>query len=137
MIAPGSSPTTPRPRLPPVGAALSLLAEAAGNRFTLAGLELEEAREHALRSLLLGVTAGLFALLGGMALTLLLAALVWNAPHREWWLAALTVFDLGVAGVALTVLRRRLRQWRPLAETQNQLQRDQQCLTTLLQETFR
>lgn len=131
-----NSSSNPRPRLPPLGAVFTLLCEAAGHRAELASLELREAREHLVRSLVLGAIAAGFFLMTGMALTLLLAALAWNAPHREWWLAAIFAFDVLVTTTLLLVLLHRLRKWAPLAETQHQLQRDQQCLTALLRQTF-
>lgn len=131
-----STTSTPRPRLPPLGAVFSLLCEAAGNRAELAGLELREAREHLVRSLVIGAFVAGFFLMSGMALTLLLAALAWNTPNREWWLAAILGFDVLVTATLFFILMRRLRDWAPLAETQHQLQRDQQCLTALLRQTF-
>lgn len=131
-----TSSSKPRPRIPPLGAVISLLCEAAGNRAELAGLELREARDHVVRSLVISAFVAGFFLMSGMALTLLLAALAWNTPHREWWLAAIFAFDVLVTTTLLLVLLRRLRDWAPLAETQHQLQRDHQCLSSLLRQTF-
>lgn len=90
-----------------------------------------------MRSALLAAAAGALTLLAGFALTLLAAALVWSNPHREWWLAGFTLFYIAIAGFTAAALVRRLREWEPLAETQNQLHQDCECLRTLLTPTGR
>jgi uncharacterized membrane protein YqjE len=120
-----------------VGVALSLLAHSASHRAQLAVLELGEARDHAVNSALLAGVAGALTLLAGFAVTLLAAALTWDSPHREWWLAGLTLFYVVLATIAATALVRRLRSWTPLAESQQQFHQDCECLHNLLPTTNR
>ncbi len=129
---PPVSAPAPRPQFPPAEVALSLLANGTSHRAQLATLELGEARDHATGSLLLASAVGVLTLLAGFALTLLAAALVWASPHREWWLAGMTVCYLAIAGGAAAALNRRLRTWQPLAETHHQLLEDCECLRHLL-----
>lgn len=109
-----------------------MLNEAASNRSDLAALELAEARGHAQSSMLLLGLIILFIFLGGLMLTLTIAGLVWDSPHRAWWLAGISVVYLGGAAVTALVLRRRLQSWQPFVEIRNQLQLDFQCLSQLI-----
>ncbi|HWA28777.1 MAG TPA: phage holin family protein [Lacunisphaera sp.] len=131
MSFPGTS--EPRPRVPPIGEVHTLLGEALSHRSALAGIELVEARTHAVTSALLLGAAALFAFLGGLALTLVFAGLVWDSPHRGWWLAGLGIAYFVTAAIVARLLRRRLTIWRPFAATRHQLQLDHQCLTQLIQ----
>lgn len=121
-----------RPQLPAAGVALGLFSESVAHRAKLATLELGEAREHVAVSTLLAGAAGVLALLTGFALTLLVAGLVWDLPSRPWWLGGLTAVYLTAACTAGFWFARRLRAWRPLGETQAQLQQDYQCLSHLI-----
>jgi uncharacterized membrane protein YqjE len=123
---------TPRPQLPALGVALSLFSESVSHRAELAALEMGEAREHAVGSLLLTGVFSALTLFAGFAVTLLVASLVWDSPNRGWWLAGLST--LYIVGAVLTgvALSRRLSVWHPLEETCRQLQRDHQCLTNLI-----
>lgn len=121
-----------RPRIPAPGEVVSLLSEAAGHRLDLAQLELSEARDHALVSGLLAAVATVLGLLAGLAITLLIAALLWETEHRNWWLAGLCLLYLAISLGAGCALMRRLRQWRPLAETKFQLDQDGQCLNRIM-----
>jgi uncharacterized membrane protein YqjE len=112
--------------------ALSLFTESVAHRTELARLELEEARDHACGSTLLAVAAGALVLFTGFAFTLLVASAVWDDPHRGWWLGGLCAAYLSAALAAGFVLAHRLRTWRPLGETQQQLQQDCQCLNQLI-----
>jgi uncharacterized membrane protein YqjE len=133
-MIPSAPPSAPagRPHLPAAGVALGLFSESVAHRAELATLELAEAREHATVSALLAGAAGLFALLTGFAATLLLAGLVWDLPQRAWWLGGLAAAYLATAFTAGFLLARRLRSWRPLGATQEQLQQDYQCLNRLI-----
>ena len=82
-------------------------------------------------SLLAGIAAAL-TLFAGFAFTLLVASLVWELPSRGWWLAGLCTLYVAAAVTAGSMLARRLRTWRPLGETQTQLQQDYQCLSQLI-----
>ncbi|HET7537637.1 MAG TPA: phage holin family protein [Candidatus Didemnitutus sp.] len=127
-----TSASMPHPHIPPAGVALSLLVEGSVHRAELAVLELSEARGHVTRSLLLAAGTGTLVLLAGFALTLLIAALVWASPQREWWLAGIALVYVLAAVLAAVALRRRLQLWRPLAEIQHQLSQDCACLRQLL-----
>jgi uncharacterized membrane protein YqjE len=125
-----------RPQLPASGVAFSILSESVAHRAELASLELGEARDHALVSTLLAAGTAAMVLFSGFAITLLLASLVWESPHRGWWLAGLCAAYLGTALWAGLALVRRLRTWRPLEETQTQLQEDFQCLNKLIKSVI-
>lgn len=129
-------PPAPRPRLPSLREAFELFGEAFEHRSALAQLELAEARDHAVRSAILGLVTGLLGLFAGFAFTLLIAGLVWDSPHRVLWLAGLCLaYILGCVGTGYA-LRRHIRDWRPLEETQSQLQQDRQCLSQLIKSAL-
>lgn len=132
-----SAAPAPRPQLPSPGVALSLLTESVAHRAELAVLELDEAREHALGSLLLAAGTAALVLFTGFALTLLAASLVWDQPQRGAWLAGLGLVYLAGAVTTGTFLARRLRTWRPLTETTGQLRQDYQCLSHLIKSAAR
>ena len=136
-MTPTAPPAEPRPQLPAPGVALSLFAESVAHRAELAAIELDEAREHALGSLLLAAGTAALVLFTGFALTLLAASLVWDLPNRGWWLAGLVAAYLAGAAGAGCLLTRRLRTWRPLAEVSAQLQEDTRCLTHLIKSAAR
>jgi uncharacterized membrane protein YqjE len=137
MVAGPSISRPARARIPSFPVALSLFSEATAHRAELAGLELAEARDHALHSMVLAVITGALVNLTGFSLTLLVAALVWNDPHRNWWLGAMAVLYAGVTLALFFNFLRRMRAWRPLEETSRQLKSDCQCLQRLLQEVTR
>lgn len=124
--------TEPRPRVPPLGEAATLFNEAVSHRMALGALELAEARNHATTSAWLVGVMALFAFLGALIMALTLAGLVWDSPHRAWWLAGMGVTSLGGAGITALILRRRLQSWQPLGEIRKQLQLDHQCLSQLI-----
>lgn len=120
-----------RLQLPPVSRVLHLFNDAVEHRAELAAVELGEAGSHVQTSLLLFLGAAVFALLTGFAFTLMVAGIVWDLPHRGWWLAGLfAVYFAGTAGLVFS-LRHRFQTWRPLKETRSQLKQDHQCLRTL------
>ena len=104
-----------RPQLPPLGKAISLLGESVGHRAELAAIELSEAREHVVGSLLLAAGTAALVLFTGFALTLLAASLVWDLPNRGWWLAGLTLVYIAGAFTTGFILVRRLHTWHPLS----------------------
>lgn len=124
--------TEPRPRIPPLREAATMLNEAVSHRADLVAIELTEARAHALTSAILLGVAVLLAFLGLLTLNLIVAALVWESPHRAWWLVGLGGIHLGGAAIAVLLLQRRLRSWQPLSEIRHQLHLDQQCLSQIL-----
>jgi uncharacterized membrane protein YqjE len=134
MVAGSSIPRPAPARIPSFTVALSLFSEATAHRAELAGLELAEARDHALHSTVLAVVTGALVILTGFSLTLLAAALVWDSPHRHWWLGAMVVLYAGVTLALFFNFLRRIRAWRPLEETSRQLKSDCQCLQHLLHE---
>jgi uncharacterized membrane protein YqjE len=130
----GAEKTELRPRIPPPGEVISLFAEAVGHRAQLAQLELGEARDHVLWSGLIAAAAGVMGLLTGMALTLLFAALVWESEHRIAWMVGLCAAYALLAAGAGFLLFRRLRQWRPMAETKFQLDQDGDTFARLVRD---
>lgn len=135
--SPASSGPARRPEFPTPSVALGLLSESVAHRAELAALELGEARDHALGSALLAGAAGALVLFTGFAVTLLLASLVWDDPHRAWWLGGLGAAYLAAAAGAGIALQRRMRDWQPLREIRHQLQEDHQCLSQLLKSAAR
>jgi uncharacterized membrane protein YqjE len=133
--APGPPPA--RAVLPPLGQVLALAGEAASHRAELAALELDEAREHLAGTGALAAVAAALTLLGGVAFTALVAGLVWDDAHRNWWLGGLCAAYLLGAAAAGWAVRRRVRTWRPLEETRHQLGEDQRCLSRLFQALSR
>lgn len=123
-----------RPRIPPPGEVISLFTDAVGHRAQLAQLELGEARDHVMWSGIIAAAAGVMGLLTGIALTLLFAALVWDTEHRVAWMAGLCALYAALAGGAGFLLFRRLRQWRPMAETKFQLDQDGDTFARLVRD---
>jgi uncharacterized membrane protein YqjE len=126
-----------RPQVPSLGTAIRLLTDAVGNRADLAALELEETRAEASTSLVLLGVVGCLAHCAGFAFTLMVAALVWDSPHRGAWLAGVGGGYLVAGGLVALLLWRRLRAWQPFAETKSQLKQDHQCLRDLSKAIFR
>lgn len=118
--------------MPAPGVAFSLFSESVAHRAELASVEVGEARDHALVSTLLAVGTVVLALFTGFAITLLLASLVWDSPHRIWWLTGLCLTYLASAFLTGLALVKRIRTWRPMSETTSQLQEDFQCLSQLI-----
>lgn len=127
----------PRPQLPALGVALGLFTESVAHRAELASLELAEAREHAVHSMLLAAGTAVLGLCTGFALTLLVASLVWDLPNRGLWLAGLGALYLAGAVTTGLLLRNRLHNWRPLSAVSAQLQQDYQCLSHLIKSATR
>ena len=131
-----STPDTPaaprRAQIPPLKEAIDLLGESAAHRAELAGLEFAEASDHAFGSVILAVGTVLLSLIPGFALTLLVASVVWDSPHRFSWLVGMGLVYLAATIVTGLILHRRLSRWHPLGETRWQLQQDYQCLSTLI-----
>lgn len=100
-------------------------------------MEVGEARDHAMVSTLLAAGTLVLTLFTGFAITLLLASLVWDSPHRAWWLTGLCAVYLGSAFLTGFSLVKRLRTWRPMSETASQLNEDFQCLSQLIKSVVR
>ena len=92
-------------------------------------IEISEARDYLVATTAMIVGAATLALLGGFAATLTFAAHVWDLPDRTLYLAYATIAYLLAAGLTGFLAFRRLRLWRPLHETRQQLRADAACLT--------
>jgi uncharacterized membrane protein YqjE len=125
-----------RPRVPSLGTVVRLFTEALGNRADLAALELEETRTEASVSAVLVAAVLALVHFAGFAFTLTVAAVVWDSPHRTAWLAGLGAVYLVAGTIVAGLLWRRLRAWRPFAETKSQLKQDHQCLKELSKSIF-
>jgi uncharacterized membrane protein YqjE len=126
----------PRPQLPAPGVAFSLLGESLDHRRELASLEVVEARDHAIVSTLLAAGTAVLVLLLGFAITLLVASIVWDGPHRVAWMVGVCLVYGGTAVGSGSLLLKRLRTWHPLEETQSQLEQDFQCLSKLIKSVL-
>ena len=102
-----------------------------GHRAELASIELAEARNEAVVSLLLVWGTAALLLLFGIAATLVVAASVWDTPHRVPVLALLSAVYLLGALIFGVIARNRLKAWHPFEATADQLKRDGQCLDEL------
>jgi uncharacterized membrane protein YqjE len=117
-----------------LGPAPRIVLEGLMHRSQLATLEMTEARDHAARTALIGLLAGVGALLAGFAALLTLAALVWHRDDRGLILGLATLVIVIGAGALGAWAAHRLRTWQPLAETRRQLREDRICLENLLPE---
>ncbi len=118
----------PLNQLHQIGPLLRLATQAIQHRSALAALELSAARAHITSMLLMLAGATVLALLGGFAATITLAAYVWESSHRTLILGCATLVYLLIAISLAAAALRRLRAWRPLHETRNQLHQDAECL---------
>ena len=97
------------------------------NRVQLFMLEAQEERDRILLAIWLALGLMAFALLAGVALTILIAVALWN--HSP--VIALTVLTLlyGLAAYfCYSRLMRLQREWRTLPATMDQLRKDRECL---------
>ncbi len=123
------------PFLSALGPASRIVVEGLAHRGELAALELAEARDHAAKTAVMALGAVACALLTGFAGTFALAALVWHREDRGLILGLVTLaYALGAAGLGLFAARR-LRDWRPLAETRHQLGEDCACVREMLPDS--
>jgi uncharacterized membrane protein YqjE len=107
------------------------------HRGELAGLELREARTHVAATAIGAGAAIALALLGGFAGTFAIAAAVWDSPSRGLILSLVTLaYFVGAAALAWWTTRR-LKSWRPFAETLYQLGEDCSCLHQCMSESSR
>jgi len=116
------------------GSTPRIVVEALMHRGELAALELREAREHVTASAAAAAVAAALALLGGFAGTFAIAAAVWDSPHRGLILGLVTLAYFAGAAVLAWWTSRRLKEWRPFAETVYQLREDSSCLHQYLSE---
>jgi uncharacterized membrane protein YqjE len=129
MPHPASAPSGVSP-----GSVPRIVIEGLVHRGGMAALELREARTHlAATATSAGVSVAL-ALLGGFAGTLAIAAAVWDSPRRGLILGLLTLAYFVGAGALAWWASRRLKSWRPFAETLYQIREDCSCLHHHLSE---
>lgn len=122
----------PVSRLAALGPTPRILLDSLAHRGELATVELIEARNHATLTTVLAVLAAALTLLAGFAGTFTLAALVWQRDDRGLILGLVTLaYVLGAAALGWLAARR-LKTWRPLAETRHQLGEDYSCLRQFL-----
>jgi uncharacterized membrane protein YqjE len=114
-----------------------ILVEGLMHRGELATLELREARTHVAFTAVIAGAAVALVLLGGFAGTFAIAAAVWERANRGAILGLVTLaYFLGAVALAWC-LARRLKSWRPFAETIYQLREDSSCLHHHLSENTR
>jgi len=124
--------TGPVPAASTTGTLAGILARAVRNRGALAGLELREARSRAALIAVLAGTAAACALLAGLALTLLVAAIFWDTPQRVAALAWLAGIEITLMLAAALRVRRHLRSFRLFSDTRAILEADLRCLRDMV-----
>jgi uncharacterized membrane protein YqjE len=97
------------------------------NRFQLLMLELHEERERLLLAIWLGIGAAVFALLGGIAVTVVIAIVLWDHSPVIAMLV-LAILYLSIAGLFYVRLARLQKNWQTLPATLDQLKKDRECL---------
>ena len=97
------------------------------NRLELLTVEVQEEREHLLHTFLLALGVAVFGLLAGITLTA--AIVVWLWAYSP---VAVLLTLTGLYGVAAVCLDRRLtgrlRDWKTLSATLDQIRKDRACL---------
>jgi uncharacterized membrane protein YqjE len=122
---------------PPAGlgrlhASAAVFARGVDHRAELAAIELVEARNQAAGLSGLYLIGGVVALLTGVAINFLVAAIWWDTPHRILAVGLFTGLQATVATIAIVAATRRMREWAPLSQSFQQLKKDAQCLRELL-----
>jgi uncharacterized membrane protein YqjE len=97
------------------------------NRLELLIVEIQEERQRLLHFLLLALSAAVFGILAGVALSLLIVVSLWELSPAAA-LLVLTSFYAATAGLLYRRLAALRRDWRPLAATLDQLRKDRACL---------
>ena len=97
------------------------------NRLELLVVEMEEERGRILRAIWLSLTAAVFGLLTGIALTAVLVVAL-GKEHPVAALLILAALYAAAAAFAYGRLQRLQRDWRTLAGTIDQLKKDRECL---------
>ncbi|MBM4181142.1 MAG: phage holin family protein [Betaproteobacteria bacterium] len=101
-------------------------------RSELAALELADARDRALRWVVLGLVASVLLLAALTTLSLWVAVLFWDGP-RAWAVGALAATYLVAGGVLLAVIRRQMsRAPALLSQTRDELRKDRESLGVCL-----
>lgn len=102
------------------------------NRLELLAVEVQEERVRLLHAILLALGVATFGLLAGIALSAAIVVLLWDS----WPVAALlTLTGLYTASAAWLYrqLTGRLRDWKTLSATLDQLRKDRACLEKTLE----
>jgi uncharacterized membrane protein YqjE len=97
------------------------------NRLQLLMVEAQEERERVLMAIWLALGAAAFGLLAGVALTILVAVMLWDVSPK----IAMSVLTLLYATGAIIFYQRLMRLqrgWQTLSATLEQLKKDRECL---------
>jgi uncharacterized membrane protein YqjE len=105
-----------------------IVVEGLMHRGELAALEFREARTHAAATAIGAALAAALVLLAGFTGTFAIAAAVWERPDRGMILILVTLAYFAGAGAIAWWVSRRLRTWRPFAETIYQFREDSACI---------
>jgi uncharacterized membrane protein YqjE len=97
------------------------------NRFQLLMVELHEERERLLLAIWLGIGAAVFALLGGIAVTVVIAIVLWD-HSAVIAVLVLAILYLSIAALFYLRLARLQKNWQTLTATLDQLKKDRECL---------
>jgi len=116
------------------GVILQHLARAYDHRAQLAALESSEARAQLLKfcAIMLAVLFG--GICSVIMLSLIIAAAVWPLENRVQILSLITLGFACATGIAAIVLRQKIRDWTPWAETRQQLREDCACFGELVKD---
>jgi uncharacterized membrane protein YqjE len=101
------------------------------NRLQLLMVEAQEERERVFLAILLALCAGAFGLLAGVALTVVIAVVLWEHSPIIALLALVALYTIA-AMVFCGRLFRLQRDWQTLPGTLEQLKKDRQCLEKTL-----
>ena len=97
------------------------------NRLQLLLVEVQEERERILQAIWLALSAVVFGLLAGVALTVAIVVALWGHSPITALLVLTAVY--GISAALLYVRLSRLqRDWQTLPETMDQLKKDRECL---------
>ena len=103
----------------------------AENRLELLTVEVREEGERLLHAVMFALGLAVFALLGGVTLTIGVVVVFWE--HSPWaGLLVLMALYVGGAAWMFGRLRRLLRDWETLPATLDQLKKDRQCMESVL-----
>jgi hypothetical protein len=76
-------------------------------------------------------------LLGGFCATFALAAAVWNRDDRGLILGMVTVGYFVAAGILAFLAARRMKNWKPFAESARQFREDSACIHDIINSSGR
>jgi uncharacterized membrane protein YqjE len=97
------------------------------NRLELLALEVQEEREHHVRTILMASGVAGFGLLAGLTFTAAIVVLLWTWSHVAVLLILTALY--AAAGIYLwRLLTGLLRDWQTLSATLDQIRKDRACL---------